>query len=267
LVQECVSSKLSEGSMKLFIATTVFGLGAANLANPRHQKCLDIKAPCVDGSDSAGCDRKAASELEAGANLQMWECHGKDNQKFEIFDGRLRNVATNLCVDIKALCKDGTDTAGCKRQSLDAIQDEANVQLWTCRKDDAKGFASASYGNQKFDLMKTGVLNNSRTTFCLTAHVGEGDATNGANVHINKCGAVDQAGDQIFFWKAEVESSEFTRLVEVRDTVLLPAASGSPAAFTAMAVGACASVVMAAVAVVRSRRSAKEELPVTNGYE
>jgi len=114
--------------------------------------------------------------------------------------------------------------------------------------------------------MKTGVLNNSRTGFCLTAHVGEGKGTNGANVHINKCGAVDSAGDQIFYWKAEVESSDFTRLVEVRDNVLLPAASGSPAAFTAMAVGTCVSAVMVAVAVVRSR-SAKEELPVTNGYE
>jgi len=256
-----------EEAVKLFIAATVFRLGAANLANEAHQGCLDIKTLCKDGSDTAGCKRQAPSELKKGANLQMWACHGKDNQKFEIFDGRLRNVATGLCVDIKAECKDGTDTKGCKRQTLDDIQDEANVQLWTCREDNAEGFKSASYGNQKFDLMKTGTLNNSRTGFCLTAHVGEGKGTNGANVHINKCGAVDSAGDQIFYWKAEVESSDFTRLMEVRDTVLLPAASGSPAAFTAMAVGACASVVMAAVAVMRSRRSAKEELPVTTGYE
>jgi len=129
LVQVRVSSKLRQGIMKLLIAATVFGLGAANLTNEAHKQCLDIKTPCKDGSDTAGCEREAASELTAGANLQMWACHGKDNQKFEIFDGHLRNVATNLCVDIKAMCTDGTDKAGCKRQSLDDIKDEGNVHL------------------------------------------------------------------------------------------------------------------------------------------
>jgi len=256
---------------KLFVAATVLGLGAANVANERHKMCLDIKAPCEDGSDTKGCKRVAASKLTKGANLQMWECHGKDNQKFEIIDGRLHNTLTGLCVDIKALCEDGTDTAKCKRQSLDDIKDEANVQLWTCRKDNKEGFASPSYGNQKFDLMKDGTFSNSRTGFCLTAHKGEGDETNGANVHINKCGSMPagKEGDQVFFWKAEIGDADFTRLVEVRDSVQLPAtaAMGSPAAFTAMAAGACASLVLVAVAVVRSRRAATAELPITDGCE
>merc|ERR1712109_364815 len=129
----------------------------------------------------------------------------------------------------------------------------ANVQLWTCRKDNKEGFASPSYGNQKFDLMKDGTFSNSRTGFCLTAHKGEGDETNGANVHINKCGSMPagKEGDQVFFWKAVIGDADFTRLVEVRDSVQLPAtaATGSPAAFTAMAAGACASLVLVAVAV------------------
>jgi len=257
--------------MKWFIAASIFGLGVANVANERHKKCLDIKASCEDGSDTKGCKRKAASELTAGANLQMWTCHGKDNQKFEIIDGRLHNTLTGLCVDIKAECEGGGDKAGCKRQSLDDIKDEANIQLWTCRKDDAKGFASSSYGNQKFDLLKSGTFSNNRTGFCLTAHKGDVDDTNGANVHINKCGAMTGANedpaDQFFYWKAVVENGDFTRLMEVRDTVQLPAENGSPVAFTAMAIGAFASIVMAAVAVVRSRRSAKQELPMTDEYE
>lgn len=259
--------------MKLFVAATVFGLGAANVANERLKMCLDIKAPCKDGSDKAGCERVAGKDLKKGANLQMWECHGKDNQKFEIIDGRLHNTLTGLCVDIKALCTNGKDEAGCKRQSLDDIKDEANVQLWTCRKDDKAGFASASYGNQKFDLMKDGTFSNSRTGFCLTSHKGESDETNGANVHINKCGAMDGPGedpaDQVYYWKAEVETDDFTRLVEVGETVQLPApaATWSPAAFSAMAVGACASAALAAVAVVRSLRPTTERLPMTNECE
>lgn len=259
--------------MKLFIAATVFGLGAANVANERLKMCLDIKAPCTDGSDKKGCERVKGKDLKKGANLQMWECHGKDNQKFEIIDGRLHNTLTGLCVDIKAMCTNGKDEPGCKRQSLDDIKDEANVQLWTCRKDDKEGFASASYGNQKFDLMKDGSFSNSRTGFCLTAHKGEGDETNGANVHINKCGAMngegEHPGDQLYYWKATVETTDFTRLVEVGETIQLPApaATWSPAAFSAMAVGACASAALAAVAVVRSLRPTTEQLPMTNGCE
>lgn len=259
--------------MKLFIAATVFGLGAANIANEGQKMCLDIKTMCIDGSDKAGCKRQAAKDLTKGANLQMWKCNDKENQKFEIIDGRLHNTLTGLCVDIKAECADGSNEPKCKRQSLDDIKDEANVQLWTCRKDDPEGFNSSSYGNQKFDLMKDGSFSNSRTGFCLTAHKGEGDATNGANVHINKCGKMDGPGedpaDQVFYWKAVVEANDFTRLVEVGETVQLPApaATWSPAAFSAMAVGACASAALAAVAVVRSLRPSTERLPMTNECE
>lgn len=258
--------------MRALVASVVLGLGAANVANERLKNCLDIKAPCEDGSDTAGCKRKKASELTKGANLQMWECHGKENQQFEIIDGRLHNTLTGLCVDIKAMCEDGSDKAGCKRQSLDAIKDEANVQLWTCRKDDAKGFESPSYGNQKFNLMKNGTFANEKTSFCLTAHKGDGDDTNGANVHINKCGAMTGAGedpkDQVFYWKADIESSDFTRLMEVSESVQLPTpTTGSQASFTMIAMGACASAVLAAVAVMRSRRSTSSDLPMTAGCE
>jgi len=80
-------------------------------------------------------------------------------------------------------------------------------------------------------------------------------------------GANEDPADQFFYWKAIVENGDFTRLMEVRDIVQLPAENGSPVASTAMAIGAFASIVMAAVAVVRSRRSAKQELPMTDEYE
>jgi len=265
--------------MKLFIAASMFGLGAANIAAPSHKKCLDIKAPCKSGKEEKGCDRVAPKDIEKGANLQMWDCHDEANQVFELIDGRLHNELTGLCIDIQAPCADGSKTPGCKRQALKDIKDEANVQLWTCRKDDAAGFASSSYGNQKFDLMKDGTMRNEATNFCLTAHkVCPGgdktkcaDETNGASVHVNKCGDVEDPGDQTFIFKATIDpAKDFTRLVEVQDFVQLPSptADGSPAAFTAMAVGACASAVLAVVAFFRSTRSATAtDLPMTNGYE
>jgi len=264
--------------MKLFIAASVFGLGAANIAAPSHKKCLDIKAPCKNGKEEKDCERVAAKDITKGANLQMWDCHDEDNQVFELIDGRLHNTLTGLCVDIQAPCADGSKTPGCKRQALKDIKDETNIQLWTCRKDNAAGFASSSYGNQKFDLMQDGTFRNEATNFCLTAHkVCKGDdthcadETNGASVHVNKCGDVQDKGDQTFIFKATIDpAKDFTRLVEVQDFVRIPSpsADGSSAAFTAMAVGACASAVLAAVAFFRSTRSAPAtDLPMTNGYE
>eukprot|EP00419_Tripos_fusus_P055815 CAMPEP_0172797902 /NCGR_PEP_ID=MMETSP1075-20121228/735_1 /TAXON_ID=2916 /ORGANISM="Ceratium fusus, Strain PA161109" /LENGTH=250 /DNA_ID=CAMNT_0013635231 /DNA_START=63 /DNA_END=815 /DNA_ORIENTATION=+ len=247
--------------MKLVIAAAVFGLGAANIANPEHKTCLDIKAMCKDGSDKAGCERQEAKDLKKGANLQMWNCHDKKNQLFELKNGRWHNTLTGLCIDIKADCVDGKEKAGCKRQALEDIKDDANVQLWTCREDNEKGFASSSYGNQKFDLMNDGTIRNEATNLCLTVDESKKEKANGANVKVATCKTDDP--NQLFIFRSEIDATKpFTRLVEVQDATQLraPTANGSPAAFAALAVGACASVVLAAVAFIRSRRSTSEAI-------
>lgn len=254
--------------MKLFIAASLLGLGAANIANIAEKACLDIKAMCKDGSDKKGCERRKAEDLTKGANLQMWQCHNEDNQQFELIDGRLHNTLTKLCIDIKANCVDKKgmpveEKTGCQRQALKDIKEDANVQLWTCRKDDAAGKASRSYGNQKFDLMKDGTFRNEATNLCLTVDKSKKDKVNGANVKVEKC--KEGNDDQSFIFKPTVDvKKDFTRLVEVQDSSQLqaPAANGSHAAFSAMAVGACASVLLAAVAVFRSKHSTPEALPM-----
>jgi hypothetical protein len=247
--------------MKLVIAAAVFGLGAANIVSPEHKTCLDIKALCKDGSDKAGCERQGPNDLKKGANLQMWKCHDKKNQLFELMNGRWHNTLTGLCIDIQANCADGSNHAGCKRQALEDIKEHANVQLWTCREDNAEGFKSSSYGNQKFDLMNDGTIKNEATNLCLTVDESKKDEANGANVKVATC-----KGDpnQLFVFRSEIDSAKITRLVEVQDVTQLraPTANGSPAAFAAMAVGACASVVLAAVAFIRSRRSTSEGIPM-----
>lgn len=250
--------------MKLIIAAAMFGFGAANIASPEHKTCLDIKALCKDGSDKAGCKRQEAKDIEKGANLQMWKCHDKKNQLFELINGRWHNTLTGLCIDIKADCVDGKEKAGCKRQALKDIKEKANVQLWTCRKDDEEGFKSNSYGNQKFDLMNDGTIRNEATNFCLTVLEAEKkDEANGANVRVEKCRNNDK--NQIFVFRSEADAAKaFTRLVEVQDGTQLraPTTSGSTAAFAAVAMGACASAVLAALAFIRSRRSTSEAIPM-----
>jgi len=182
------------------------------------------------------------------------------NQLFELMNGRWHNTLTGLCIDIQANCADGSNHAGCKRQALEDIKEHANVQLWTCREDNAEGFKSSSYGNQKFDLMNDGTIKNEATNLCLTVDETKKDAANGANVKVATC---KKDPNQLFVFRSEIDAEKaFTRLVEVQDATQLraPTANGSPAAFAAMAVGACASVVLAAVAFIRSRRSTSEAI-------
>merc|ERR1711933_684550 len=55
-----------------------------------EDECIDIKAPCKDGKETAKCPGLEGKELTKGTNIQMWKCHGEDNQAFEFVNGRIR---------------------------------------------------------------------------------------------------------------------------------------------------------------------------------
>jgi len=91
--------------------------GAGHLQNPASGKCLDVFAHMVDGHRAQG------SELGDEANIQLYDCHGKDNQIFEFGEnGEIINPATNMCVDV----------GGDNESALDEPK-MANVQLFTCK--------------------------------------------------------------------------------------------------------------------------------------
>jgi hypothetical protein len=105
------------------------------------------------------------SDLKRGAKLQMLRCNGQKNQEFEFMsNGRLRNQATNLCIDIRAPCKDHFRTP-CERVSVTQIKHKAKLQLYTCHRD--RGVLSNSYGNQKWNLHRS-FLKNKDSGLCLT---------------------------------------------------------------------------------------------------
>jgi len=184
--------------MKGLVASSLFTVGAANILwNAEYNRSVDIKIMCVDGTDTPGCDRQEPESLTKGANLQLWDCQNDANQNFEIVGGRLRNTLTGLCLDIKSMCLDGSDTAGCERQSVSNLTVDANVQLWTCRSDDAAGRNSSSYGNQKWDFLSDGTIKNVATGLCLTAGGGKTE-TSGRNLHVHTCVAAPGSPAQIF---------------------------------------------------------------------
>merc|ERR1740121_44304 len=125
--------------MALRLCALVAGFSTAsgmNIVNRKSGMCLDIHAPCVDGVEVQGCERRPAETLESSANLQLYTCNGKPNQDFELTtSGRIRNPKTGLCLDIVAPCKDHWRSP-CERVAVSELKKEANIQLYKCHEDE-----------------------------------------------------------------------------------------------------------------------------------
>jgi hypothetical protein len=121
-------------------------LDNGRIRNPLTGLCIDMQAPCADGSTKDKCKRLSNDKIGKTANLQLWDCHkdtGKlsssyGNQKWHFTeDGELRNTGAKLCIDVQAKMKpDGT------RMSAAEAKNMANLQVYTCHKK----------GNQIFDF-------------------------------------------------------------------------------------------------------------------
>jgi len=141
-------------------------LGSAagmTLVNRKSGKCLDLSAPCADGTAREGC-QNPPKDMTKGINLQLLRCTGKENQEFEFTkSGRIRNSLTGVCLDIAAPCKDHLRSP-CERVPVTQLKAQAKIHLFACHKD--TGVLSNSYGNQKWRF-QLGVLQNVESDLCL----------------------------------------------------------------------------------------------------
>lgn len=175
--------------MRVLMAAACLGVVSGfNIMNPMTGKCIDLHAPCVGGGEEKGCEREKPEKLEKGTNLQTYACHFEDNQEWELLDnGRLRNPITELCIDIKAPCKDEDkkDDPKCERVAVGDLKDKANIQMWECHDDPVDvDKRSKSYGNQKWSITNEGALKNTGSGLCLVAV----DTDKETNVKVGKCG-------------------------------------------------------------------------------
>lgn len=244
-----------------------------NLVNPTTHKCLDLYAPCKEGEEKKGCERVAPTDLKKGTNLQMYACHNKANQQFEVLDnGRIRNPLTGLCIDMQAPCVEGEeDKPDCKRVAVDDIESLANVQLWTCHEDTGK--KSSSYGNQKWHIRSDGRFENEGANLCLDAQrvmedgkpVDSSKVGDMANVQVYKChkeGEDASDGNQKFDLETGdvAEENEDERLFQVipdGDFLQSKRPAESQVKLVLPAVGICGLVVAGFVGM-RARRSADQ---------
>jgi len=115
------------------LVTTAFG----NIVSPGLGKCLDLHAKLVDGKRQTLEDM----EKEDVINVQLYKCHNKHNQGFEIVDGIMKSKSLGKCVTAAG------DTA-------DATQ---NVELAECDGTD----------NQKWDLIAENYAKHKKSGKCM----------------------------------------------------------------------------------------------------
>jgi len=243
-----------------------------NLVNPATHKCLDLYAPCKGGEEEKGCERVAPGDLKKGTNLQMYACHNKANQQFELLDnGRIRNPLTGLCIDVQAPCVEGEKEPKCNRVAVGDIKKEANVQLWTCHED--QGTLSNSYGNQKWHIRSDGRFKNEGANLCLDAlrvekddgRIDSSEVGDMANVQVYSChteGEDASDGNQKFDLETGdvAEENEDERLFQVipdGDFLQSKRPAESQVKLVLPAVGICGLVVAGFVGM-RARRSADQ---------
>jgi hypothetical protein len=116
---------------------------AANFVSPGLGKCLDLEKPCKTGTHEKCEERETIEDMmqHAKTNVQLYECHGEDNQHFRIVNGQFQSFAMeNFCL------------------TADEIKDNANVHLEKCADDNE---------NQQWDLTGDGYIKAKGSEKCI----------------------------------------------------------------------------------------------------
>jgi len=98
-------------------AAGLLSLAAGNFVSPGLGKCMDIKADKKDDGTRETLDDM--KKKDSPINVQLYTCHEKHNQNFEIVGGMIKSASLGRCVTaVKAeansnvqleKCKDGSD--------------------------------------------------------------------------------------------------------------------------------------------------------------
>jgi len=115
----------------------LLGSTAGNMVSPGLQKCLDIMA---EKKDDGSRETVEDMEKKDSVNVQLYKCHHKTNQDWEIIDGQIKSEA----LDDRCLTVEGE------------AKKNANVHLAKCGGD-----------NQKWDFTGKSYIQLQGTELCL----------------------------------------------------------------------------------------------------
>merc|ERR1712008_353558 len=104
----------------VFIIASLFSAAFGNIVSPGLEKCLDLKAKLVDGKRQTLEDM----EKESVINVQLYACHNKHNQEFEIVGSAIKSKSLKKCLAAAGKKEDTTQNVEL------AVCDESENQKW-----------------------------------------------------------------------------------------------------------------------------------------
>lgn len=249
------------------VAAALLGVTAGNFVSPITQLCLDIQAPCKDGSDTTGCERADASDITKEANVMMYTCHDEANQDFMVKEGHIINPVTGLCLDIYMPCADPAEekdkSKTCTRATVADMKGKnatLNVQAYTCHEKK----------NQLWILMNNGTIVNEAMNMCMDIEAKlKANGERQSSTEIEKL-----ANTQVYQCHTEVYGNQIWNLETTKDAEKAFAAkfglpdlstlqgqrSGNHLAFAFLGVsGMAAAMVTAGVLRMRRARNTVDE--------
>jgi hypothetical protein len=159
---------------KLVVGGCLLAEVTANFVSPGLGKCLDLEKPCKDGTHDDCKERETIEDMmkHEKTNVQLYECHGEDNQHFRIVNGQFQSFAMeNFCF------------------TADKIEDNANVHLEKCEDGNEKqqwdftgdGYVKAKGSEKCLDVVAAKKDDGTREKF------SEIKKHKVVNVHLYKC--------------------------------------------------------------------------------
>jgi len=160
----------------------------ANFVSPGLGKCLDLEKECLDGTHENCKKRETIEDMmkDDKTNVQLYECHGDDNQHYRIIDGQFQSFAMeDFCLTATSI-EDNSDV------HLEKCVDDKEEQQWELTGD---GYIKVKGSDKCLDVVAEKKHDGSRETF------SEIKKHKAVNVHLYKCHDVStERVNQLWGW-------------------------------------------------------------------
>jgi len=161
---------------------------AANFVSPGLGKCLDLEMECKDGTHDDCKERETIEDMmnDDKTKVQLYTCHGDDNQHFRIVNGQFQSFA------MEGFCLTAAEIKANSDVHLEKCVDDKAEQQWDLTGD---GYIKVKDSEKCIDVMAAEKDDGTRENWA------EIKAHKVVNVHLYKCHDVStERVNQLWSW-------------------------------------------------------------------
>lgn len=228
-----------------FLLACFLGSAAGHIVSPVLGKCLDIEAKLKPNGERETLEEMKAKEEPI--NVQLYKCHAKHNQQWDIVDGTLKSSSLGFCLE------------------AEHVEDNKNIQVAECEKTNRKQ-KWRSNNKQKWELTSYNYVKSLGSEKCMDVEAAlKDDGTREkfdeikqhkvVNVHLYQCHdqKTTKRVNQLWSWEPvkgdEIVSDKFEDIGRIKTS------ASSYGTIALAAVGAVCLFVVSVFVALRVHRS------------